>query len=177
MQIDKSRAQLSPEKCCNWHKSAVSWATICWWPEGNVYDRGKLSMVMYAAIKWGAGLPRKFVFLQSSNPDVRREGGGGKTNISLLESSEEWSSVLKTSTIRDGKQKFGEGMKKGMGLTRKLRSILLLAEVLCSEYINCKKRKCLCGCLEREKKFLLRITVSLHIYAEGPEMTWPVHKV
>lgn len=34
-------------------------------------------------------LPRKFVFLQSSNPDVLREGGGGKTNISLLESSEE----------------------------------------------------------------------------------------
>lgn len=37
------------------------------------------------------GLPRNFVlFLQSSSPDVRREGGGGKTNISLLESSEEW---------------------------------------------------------------------------------------
>lgn len=31
--------------------------------------------------------PRKFVFLQSSSPDVQREGGGGKTNISLLESS------------------------------------------------------------------------------------------
>lgn len=83
-------------------------------------------MVMYAAIKRGAGLPRKFVFLQSSSPDVRREGGGRKTNISLLESSEEWASGLKTSTIRDGKQKFGEEMKKGMGcLTRKLRGILL----------------------------------------------------
>lgn len=82
-------------------------------------------MVMYAAIKRGAGLPRKFVILKSSSPDVWEEGGGGKTNISLLESSEEWAPGLKTSTIRDGKQKFGEETKKGMGLTRKLRSILL----------------------------------------------------
>lgn len=27
---------------------------------------------------------------QSSSPDVHIEGGGGKTNISLQESSEEW---------------------------------------------------------------------------------------
>lgn len=45
------------------------------------------------------GWPRKFVFLQSSSPDVRREGGGGKTNISLLESSEEWTLGWKTSTM------------------------------------------------------------------------------
>lgn len=44
--------------------------------------------------------PRKFVFLQSSSPDVQREGGGGKTNISLLESSEEWASGWKTSTMK-----------------------------------------------------------------------------
>ncbi len=61
-----------------------------WWPGWNVYGRGKLSTVMYAIIKRCEGSPRKFVFLQSSSPDGQREGGGGKTNISLLESSEEW---------------------------------------------------------------------------------------
>lgn len=61
------------------------------------------------AVRW----PRKFVFLQSSSPDVQSEGGGGKTNISLLESSAEWALGLKTSTIQDGTQKFGEKMKEG----------------------------------------------------------------
>lgn len=82
-----------------------------WWPEGDVYGHSKLSMVMYAIIKRYAGSPRKFVFLQSSSPDVQWEGGGGKTNISLLESSEEWAFGLKTSTIKDRTQKFGEKRK------------------------------------------------------------------
>lgn len=73
---------------------------MCWGPEDNVYGQGKLSMVMYAIIKRSKGSPRKFVFLQNSSPDVQREGGGGKTNISLLESSEEWALGLKTSTIK-----------------------------------------------------------------------------
>lgn len=60
------------------------------------------------------GSPRKFVFLQSSSPDVQRVGGGGKTNISLLESSEEWALGSKTSTIKDRTQKFGE-KEKGAG--------------------------------------------------------------
>lgn len=90
-----------------------------------MFGRGKLSMVMYAIIKRGEGLPRKFVFLQSSSPDVQREGGGGKTNISLLESSEEWALGLKTSTIRDRTQKFGEKMKGTRHLIRKLRSIFV----------------------------------------------------
>lgn len=75
--------------------------------------------------KEAKGLPRKFVFLQSSSPDVQREGGGGKTNISLLESSEEWALGLKTSTIRDRTQKFGEKMKGTRHLIRKLRSVLV----------------------------------------------------
>lgn len=97
---------------------------MCWWPEGNVYGHGKLSMVMYAIIKRYEGSPGKFVFLQSSSPDVRREGGGGKTNISLLESSEEWALGLKTSTIRHITQKFGEKEKR----TRYLIKELLVGE-------------------------------------------------
>lgn len=77
-------------KCCHWQKSPVSWAALCWWPEGNVYGHGKLLTVMYAVIKRYKGSPRKFVLLQNSSPDVQREGGGGKTNISLLESLEDW---------------------------------------------------------------------------------------
>lgn len=41
-------------------ESPVSWAAMCRWPERNVYGRGKLSMLMYAAIKRG-GAPAKEV--------------------------------------------------------------------------------------------------------------------
>lgn len=46
--------------------------------------------------------------LQSFSPDVHREAGGGKTNISLLEITEEWDLGSKTSTRTDRTQKFGE---------------------------------------------------------------------
>lgn len=68
-------------------------------------------MDAYALIKRSLGSPRKFVFLQSSSPDVQAEGGGGKTNISLLESSEEWALGSTTSTVRDRAEEFGEKMK------------------------------------------------------------------
>lgn len=64
-----------------------------------------------ALIKRSHGSPRKFVFLRSSSPDVQAEGGGGKTNISLLESSEEWAMGPTTSTVRDRAEEFGEKMK------------------------------------------------------------------
>lgn len=35
------------------------------------------------------------------------EGGGGKTNISLLESSEEWALGSTTSTVRHRAEEFG----------------------------------------------------------------------
>ena len=41
-------------------------------------------------------------------------GGGGKTNISLLESSEEWAMGSKTSTLRDRTQENG-GKKEEAG--------------------------------------------------------------
>lgn len=55
---------------------------------------------------------RKFVFLRRSSPDVQGERGGGKTNISLLESSEEWAPGSTTPTVRDRAEELGEKMKK-----------------------------------------------------------------
>lgn len=74
---------------------------------GNVYGQGKLLRDAYAVIKRSEGLPRKFVFLRSSSPDVRGGGGGGKTNISLRESSEEWARDSTTSTVRHRTEEFG----------------------------------------------------------------------
>lgn len=86
------------------HQSAEQ---TCRWPLGNVYGQGKLSTDAYVVIKRSEGSPRKFVFLQSSSPDVRGEGGGGKTNISLLESSKEWVLGSATSTLRHRAEEFG----------------------------------------------------------------------
>lgn len=85
------------------HQSAEQ--AVCWWPEENVYCHGKLLTVMYAVNKRYKDSPRKFVFLQNSSPDVEREGGGGRTNISLLKSTEDWVLCSKTSTRKDRKQK------------------------------------------------------------------------
>lgn len=62
---------------------------------------------MYAVIKGYKGSPRKFVLLESSSPDVQREGGGGKTNISLLESTEDWALGSKTSKKKKQNTKIG----------------------------------------------------------------------
>lgn len=51
------------------------------------------------------------MFLRRSSPDVEGEGGGGKTNISLLESSEEWAPGSTTPTVRDRPEELGEKMK------------------------------------------------------------------
>lgn len=48
------------------------------------------------------------MLLQNSSPDVRTERGGGKTNISLQESSEESGLGSKTSTRGNRTLKFGE---------------------------------------------------------------------
>lgn len=135
---------------------------MCWWPAGNVYGRSKLLTVMYALIKRYEGSPRKFVFLQSSSPDVQREGGGGKTNISLLESSEEWASGLKTSTIWDWTQKFGE-KKMGTGyLVKGLLHVSHLVESLCLKHPNCEKKK-ISSWVYGEKKncFLAKLTACI----------------
>lgn len=104
--------------------------------------------------------PRKFVFLQSSSPDVRREGGGGKTNISLLESSEEWALGWKTSTIEkqntkircgeEGNETFGEGCLSHS------------VETLCSKHINCKRKTTSTRVFGKTKLFLS--TLSLYIF-------------
>lgn len=79
------------------------------------YHYGPYSAVSCAATSWGmfrvgvnhwcscaqpskkGGVARQgsLCSCKSSGPDVQREGGGGKTNISLLESSAEWASALK----------------------------------------------------------------------------------
>lgn len=80
---------------------------------------------------------------KSSGPDVQREGGGGKTNISLLESSAEWASALKNinNTRRNIKnfRRWGGGRAEAM-----LDS--LPAKALCLGGVNCKRNICQRGC-------------------------------
>lgn len=94
-------------------------------------------------------------------------GGGGKTNISLQESSEEWALGSKTSAMKDRTQRLGE-KKRGTGhLIKKEileRSILVTwFSILC--YINCKNLS-QHVCLERKI-----VQLSLDRFAEGPKMT------
>lgn len=84
---------------------------MCQRPRGSVYGQAKLSMDVYGLIKRSKASQRKFVFLRCSSPDVQGEGGGGKTNISLLESSEEWAPGSATPTVRDRAEELGEKMK------------------------------------------------------------------
>lgn len=104
--------------------------------------------------------PRKFVFLQSSSPDVRSEGGGGKTNISLLESSEERALGWKTSTIEEQNTKIrrGEEGNETFGEGYLSRSV----ETLCSKYINCKRKMTSTRVFGKTKLFLS--TLSLYIF-------------
>lgn len=118
---------------------------------------------------------------KSSGPDVQREGGGGKTNISLLESSAEWASALKNiNNTRRNTKKFRRGGEEG---ERRRRSTSLPAEALCSGGVNCKRNICQRGCFELPGRKKIKINslqqnVSLHIYAAGAE-EWdgPSHEV
>lgn len=100
------------------HQSAER--AVCWWPEENVYGHGKLLTVMYAVIKRYIGSPRKFVLLQNSSPDVEREGGGGKTNISLLESTEDWVLGSKHQQEKTEHKNLVKEVKKRTGQKKKL---------------------------------------------------------
>lgn len=83
----------------------------------------------------------------------RERDGGGKTNISLLESSAEWASALKNINNTRRTQKI---VGKGEEGERRRRSTSLPAEALCSGGVNCKRNICQRGCFEllgRKKVF------------------------
>ena len=96
--IDKSH-QSAERQCAGGQTGMFMVMVNCWWS-------------CMQASKDTTARQGNFVLLQSSSPDVRREGGGGKTNISLMESSEDRALGSKTSARHRQNTKCWKGRRK-----------------------------------------------------------------